>query len=120
MEDIEKIYFNDVVVLEINLIRATINEAIAFRKIVEEEINSGRTKLVIDLSKCNYIDSVFLGAIVMTSKRLINIESKLKVVESGTEEENVFTYTKTLKVFEKYKTREEAIKSFEGDIQPES
>ena len=120
MEDFEKIYVDGVFVIAVNLIRATINEAVAFRKIVEEEINSGRTKLVIDLSKCNYIDSVFLGTIIVASKRLINIEYKLKVVEPGTEGENVFTYINTLKVFDKYKTREEAIKSFEGDIQPES
>ena len=120
LEAFEKIYVDGVFVIAVNLIRATINEAVAFRKIVEEEINSGHTKLVIDLSKCNYIDSVFLGTIIVASKRLINIEYKLKVVEPGTEGENLFSYINTLKVFDKYKTREEAIKSFEGDIQPES
>ena len=120
MESFEKIYVDGVFVIAVNLIRATINEAIAFRKMVEEEINSGRTKLVIDLSKCVYIDSTFFGAIVVASKMLINIGYKLKVIEPTIAGEYLFTYTNTVKVFDKYKTRKEAIKSFEEDIQPES
>ena len=118
MEDIEKIYINGVVVLEINLIRAILNEAIAFRKIVEEEINSGQTQLVIDLSKCDYIDSTFFGVIVKISRMLIDIGYKLKVVIPSMVGESIFIHTKTTKVFDKYKTREDAIKSFEEDIQP--
>jgi anti-anti-sigma factor len=120
LEDIEKIYVNDVVVLEINLIRATQNEAIVFREIVEIEINSFHTNLVIDLSKCDYIDSTFLGAIVMTAKKLINIGSRLKVVKPGNEGESIFINTNTTKLFDLYKTTKEAIKSFGGDIQLKS
>ena len=120
MEDIEKIYFNDVVVLEINLIRATINEAIAFRKIVVEEINSGQTQLVIDLSNCDYIDSTFFGAIIVASKMLIDIGYKLKVVKPTMVSESIFSHTNYLKVFDKYKTREAAIKSFDEDVQLDS
>ncbi|MCH6574458.1 MAG: STAS domain-containing protein [Bacteroidetes bacterium] len=120
LEDFEKIYVDGVIVIAVNLIRSTLNEAIAFRKIVEEEINSGHTKLVIDLSKCDYIDSTFFGAIIVASRMLIDIGYKLKVVKPTIVGEYIFTYTDTLKVFDKYKTREEAIKSFEEDIQPES
>ena len=120
MEDFEKIYVDGVFVIEVNLNRSTINEAIEFKKMVVEEINSGCTKLVIDLSKCIYIDSAFFGAIIVASKMLIDIGYKLKVVEPGIAGEYLFTYTNTVKVFDKYKTREDAIKSFEGDIQPES
>jgi anti-anti-sigma factor len=119
LEDIEKIYVDGVFVIEVNLNRSTINEAIAFRKVVEEEINSGRTKLVIDLSKCAYIDSAFFGAIIMASKMLSNIGYKLKVVEPSIAGEYLFTYTHTVKVFDKYKTRDEAIKSFGENIQPD-
>ncbi len=120
MEDFEKIYVDGVFVIEVNLNRSTINEAIAFRTMIEEVINSGGTKLVIDLSKCVYIDSAFFGAIIVASKKLIDIGYKLKVVEPGVAGEYLFTHTNTVKIFDKYKTREEAIKSFEEDIQPES
>ncbi len=58
--------------------------------------------------------------IIVASRNLINIGYKLKVVEPGIAGEYLFTYTNTVKIFDKYKTREEAIKSFEEDIQPES
>jgi len=116
LEDIEKIYVNDVVIIAINLNRAILHEAVA---LVEEEIDSGQTNLVIDLSKCAYIDSTFFGAIIVTSKMLINIGYKLKVVEPSIAGEYLFTYTNIVKVFDKYKTREDAIKSFEEDIQPD-
>ncbi len=120
MEDFEIIYVDGVFVIEVNLIRSTLNEAIAFRKIVKEDISSGHTKLVIDLNKCDYIDSTFFGAIVLASKMLIDLGYKLKVVKPTIVGEHIFTYTDYRKVFDKYKTREEAIKSFEEDIQPES
>lgn len=116
MENFEKIYINGVVVLEVNITRAVLNEAVDFRKLVEEEINSGQTQLIIDLSKCNYIDSTFFGAIIMASKRLIGIGSKLKVVKPSVVGESIFIHTKTPKIFDKYVTREEAIKSFEEGI----
>jgi len=120
LEDFEIIYVDGVFVIEVNLIRLTINEAIAFRRIVVEEINSGHTKLVIDLSNCDYIDSTFFGAIVLASKMLIDLGCKLKVVEPTIVGEYIFTDTDYRKVFDKYKTREEAFKSFEEDIQPEN
>jgi hypothetical protein len=56
----------------------------------------------------------------VASKKLIDIGHKLKVVKPGIVEEYIFTHTDYRKIFDKYKTREEAIKSFEEDIQPES
>jgi len=120
LKDFQIIYVDGVFVIEINLIRSTLNEAIAFRKILEKEINSGHTKLVIDLSKCDYMDSSFFGAIVLASKMLNQIGYKLKVVKPAIAEEDIFTHINTSSLFDKYKTREEAIKSFEEDIQPES
>ena len=120
MENIEKIYVDGVIVIKVNLIRAILNESIALREIVDEEINSGQTQLVIDLSECHYIDSTFYGAIVMTSKRLIDIGYKLRVVEPAIIGQSIVINVNTSKIFDKYKTREEAILSFEEDIQPES
>ncbi len=117
MKDFEIIYIDGVFVIAVNLSYATLNDAIAFRKILEGEISSGRTKIVIDLSECVYIDSTFFGAMVAASKMLIDLGCKLKVVKQGTVGEYIFAYRE---VFDKYKTREEAIKSFEEDIQPES
>ena len=120
MEAFEKIYVDGVFVIEVNLIRSTLNEAIAFKKLIKEEIISGHTKLVIDISKCYYVDSSFFGAIIVASKMLIHKGYKLKIVKPAIKGDYIFTYTDTPNLFDIYKTREEAIKSFEEDIQPES
>ena len=117
MENFEKIYVDGVFVIEVNLIRATINEAVEFRKIIEEEINSGQTQLVIDLSNCDYIDSTFFGAIIVASKILMDMGYKLKVVKPAIVGEYIFIHTNTDHLFDKYKTREDAIKSFKQDNQ---
>ena len=119
-EDFELLTAKGVRFIIVNLSRATLQEAIIFRNMIEEEINSGHTKLVIDLSKCDYIDSTFFGATIVASRMLIHIGSKLKVVKPAIAGEFTITYTNHSKVFDKYKTREDAIKSFEEDIQPES
>jgi anti-anti-sigma regulatory factor len=118
LEGFEKIRIDDVFVISVNPTRATVNEAIAFKKIAKEDIDSGHTKLVIDLSKCDYIDSTFFGAIIVFSRMLIDIGFKLKVVKPTIAGEFLFSNPNTDKLFDKYKTREEAILSFEEDIQP--
>ena len=120
MEDFEQIYTDGVYVIAVNLTRSTINEAFAFRKIVAEEINSGHTNLVIDLSKCDYIDSTFFGAIMMALQMMNDIGDKLKVVKPVNRRESIFLTTNTLGVFDLFTTREEAIKSFESGLQSES
>ena len=120
MEHFEKIFVAGVFVIAVNLTRSTLNEAKEFRNIVEEEINSGYTNLVIDLSKCDYIDSTFFGVVVLALQKMIVLGGKLKVVEPVNPREDIFTTTNTIGLFDLYKTREDAIKSFEEDIQPES
>ena len=120
MEHFEKIFVAGVFVIAVNLTRSTLNEAKEFRNIVEEEINSGYTNLVIDLSKCDYIDSTFFGAIIKAFRMMKGKGYKLKVVEPANPGEDIFTIINPLRLFDLYKTREEAIKSFEEDIQPES
>ena len=114
LEDFEKIYVDGVYVIAVNLLRSTINEAVAFRKIVEEEINSGHTNLVIDLSMCDYIDSTFFGAIMWALGMLNDLGDNLKIVEPVSSNESIFFTTNTLGLIELYKSREDAIKSFES------
>ena len=115
MKNFEKIFVNGVYVIAVNLDRSTINDAYAFREIVEEEFKSGHTKLVFDLSRCNTIDSTFFGVIIMALGKVNDIGEKLKVVEPTNAKESIFKLTNTLELFDLYKTREEAIRSFESD-----
>ena len=120
MEDFENSYVNDVYIIDVNLTRATINEAAAFRGNVEEIINSDHSNIVIDLHQCEFIDSTFFGAIIIILKRIKAKGYKLKVVEPANIGEDIFTTRNFRSLFDLYKTREAAIKSFEGNSHPES
>ena len=115
MEAFEKIYIDGVYVIAVHLTHSTLKEANEFRKIIEEEINSDHTNLVIDLSRCEYIDSTFFGGIIWALGEVSDKGKKLKVVKQAISKEDIFTITNTLSLFELYKTREDAIKSFERD-----
>ena len=120
MEAFEKIYVDGVIVIVVNCTRSTMLEATEFKKLIKEEISSGHNKLVIDLSKCEYVDSTFFGALIMTRELMNDIGYKLKVVKPAIKGDYIFTTTYTLSLFDIYKTREDAIRSFQEDIQPES
>jgi len=113
VENFEKIFVDDVFVIGVNVTRSTILEAKEFREIIEEKIIPGNNRLVIDLSKCEIIDSTFFGVVILALQKMIDIEGKLKVVEPANPKEDIFTTTNTLKLFDLYKSREDAIKSFE-------
>ena len=113
METFEIIYNEGVYILVVNITRSTVIEAKEFRKINEEKIIAVNKKLVIDLSKCEIIDSTFFGVVILALQKMIEIGGNLKVVEPDNPKEDIFTTTNTLKLFDLYKTREDAIKSFE-------
>ncbi len=115
MEAFENLYVDGIYVIVVNCTRSTILEANEFKKLIKDEISSGHNKLVIDLSKCEHIDSTFFGAIMMTFGLMTRTGYKLKVVKPVISGEDIFTSTNTFRLFDLYKTREEAIKSFDSD-----
>lgn len=120
MKVFDKIYIDGVFVIVVNCSRSTILEANKFRELIKDEIYSHHNRLVIDLSNCNYIDSTFFGAIMMTLELIRNKGYKLKIVKPAISGESIFATTHTLSLFELFKTREEAIISFKKDFQHEN
>ncbi|MCG6913075.1 STAS domain-containing protein [bacterium BMS3Abin03] len=120
MDAFEKIYVDGVYVIAVNLTRSTIKDAYEFRKVIEEEINAGHTDIIIDLSKCDYVDSTFFGGIIWALGKMTDMGKKLKLVKPIHSKEDIFLTTNTISLFDLYNTREDAIKSFEGDNQPEN
>ena len=97
----------------VNLFRATINEAKILKSIIEEEIIIGVRKLAIDISQCEFIDSTFIGSLVVEQKRMKEKGGKIMLIYPVKLDENLFHVTNTLRIFEIYQTREEAIESTE-------
>ena len=112
MENFEKIYLEGVTLIIVHLISPTLLEANEFMEIVDEQISFGQTRLVVDLSICEHMDSTFLGELIKSFKKMTYIGGALRIVEPATPSQDIFTYTDTLKLFDLYRTREDAIKSF--------
>ena len=110
-EEFELLTVNGVRFIILNLSRATLREAIILKSIIEEEINLGEKKLVLDISQCEFIDFSFIGSLVVEQKRIKEKGGKIMLIEPVELYEDSFHVTYTLRLFEIYQTREEAIES---------
>ncbi len=103
---------DDVVIITVNLSRATMSSAPQFRDYAMELIGDGVKKIIANLSYCDFLDSSFLGALVAVLKKLKSIQGDMKVVIAHSTPEGILALTKMDKVFSVYKSLEEAKESF--------
>ena len=108
----------DIIVIGVNLLRATVNEATELRNLLDEQIVFGHSKIVVDLSQCTHLDSTFIGVIVVTHKKLLAKGGELKIVDPLDPAKELFYLTGIAKVFDTFEAVEEAIKSFNNIIKP--
>jgi anti-anti-sigma factor len=101
-----------VLVEVVNISRATMKEAEEFKQILHNDIELGWRKIVVDLTDCEFIDSTFLGALVVSLKRMTGLGGDLKLVGFQSAVTTMFQLTRMYRVFETFSTKEEAINSF--------
>jgi len=111
MFDFEKHYSGDIVIISVNISRATVREAHEFKSFIDEEIKKKKLKIIIDLSQCDFIDSTFIGVLVVTLKRLAELGGELRIVEPPSIAHTILTVTGTLNIFNTHKSKSEAIMS---------
>ncbi len=112
MFDFEKKYLGDIVVILVNLSRATLKEAKAFRSLIDDELKGGKLKMVIDLSKCEFLDSTFIGVLVVTLKKIGDLGGELRLVEPFSIAHTTLAATGALNIFNIYHTQAEALNEF--------
>ena len=110
-EDFELVIVKGVRTVVVNLTRATLKESKILKSIIEGQMIIGIRKLVIDISQCEFIDSSFIGSLVVSQKRMKEKGGKIMLIDPVKLDENLFHVTNTIKMFEIYRTREEAIES---------
>ncbi|MDR3627388.1 MAG: STAS domain-containing protein [Ignavibacteriaceae bacterium] len=110
--DFTKEKHDDVTVEVVNLSRATLKEAEEFKQTLAQDIEMGARKIVVDLNECEFIDSTFLGALVVSLKKITNLGGDLRLVGFQPAVHSMFELTRMYRVFEAFKTQEEALNSF--------
>jgi anti-anti-sigma factor len=103
---------DDIVVITVNLKRATLVEAEEFKETLVNEIQKGIKKIVVDLSNCEFIDSTFLGGLVVSLKKLTATNGDLRLVGFQPAVHSMFELTRMYRVFESFKSKDEAVQSF--------
>lgn len=117
VEDFEKKICADVIVEVVNLSRATWKEAGELKKILDEDILLKYKRIVIDISKCEFIDSTFVGALVVARKKIAQLSGEIKLVEPLSAVHELLEKAGTLKLFNSYTTQREAIESFSFNLE---
>jgi anti-anti-sigma factor len=112
MEDFKRTIFGDIVVETVNLTRATYKEAGMLKYILNKDIFNGFRKIVIDLSQSEFIDSTFIGVLVITLKEIGKKSGELRIVQPMSIANTILEKTGTFNIFNVYDTLEEALKSF--------
>jgi anti-anti-sigma factor len=112
MKELEKSYHCGFLIASIHLKKATILEALDFKSEIDDEIQNGQHNIVVNLSECEFLDSTFIGVLVVTWKKVKAKGGKLKLVKPGNFAKSVFHLTGTIEIFETYESIDEALSSF--------
>ncbi|NWF89376.1 MAG: STAS domain-containing protein [Ignavibacteriaceae bacterium] len=104
--------YEDVLIQVVDLTRATLKEANEFKSTLSKKIEEGYRKIVIDLSHCEFIDSTFLGALVVSLKNVTALGGDLRLVGFHPAVYQMIQQTKMYRVFEIFSTKDAAIKSY--------
>lgn len=112
-EDFTRELKHDILIERINFTRATFKEAQEFKERIEMDILTNQLKIIIDLSNCEYIDSTFLGVLVVVLKKMAEKSGEIKYIIPKPSAQFLFKITGLYGVLNLYRTVEEAINSFE-------
>lgn len=102
----------EIIIEIVNLTRATLKEAEEFKQTLAQDIELGNKKIIVDLTECEFIDSTFLGALVVSLKKITALGGDLRLVGFQPAVHSMFELTRMYRVFEAFNTKEDAILSF--------
>jgi anti-anti-sigma factor len=85
---------------------------IQLRNAVQEAMNSGTNKILIDMKDVSTIDSSGIGELVSAYTTATNRGTKLKLANLPSKVSDILTITQLITVFDVYDNEADAIKSF--------
>ena len=112
MDNFLKIVKDDIIIEVVNLVKATKEQADEFKSILLNHIEEGNTKIIVDLHQCDFVDSTFLSALLISLKAVMKKNGSIKIASPKDEVAEVLEATGMKKVFEVHNSISEAIESF--------
>ena len=99
----------DIAVITLYLSRATMDRAADFKEYMMSTIELGNKNLVVDLSLCDYVDSTFLGVLVISLKKVNAQGGHLVLVIKNQVPLGMMRETKMDKIFQIFSEIDDAI-----------
>lgn len=96
----------------VNLEKATFQEALEFKSLIDEEIDQGYDNIIISLNGCESFDSAFIGVLVVIWKKVRTKGGSLKIVKLGKFDHSVLHLSGAIDIFEKYDSIQQALESY--------
>ena len=109
---IEEREFGDVTVLTLRGQILLDDGDLVFRRKIHELLDSGRVKIVVNLSEVDYIDSAGVGMVVGKLKTVRERKGDMKLLQLNTRGQRIFGITKLVFVFEVFENQDAAVASF--------
>jgi anti-sigma B factor antagonist len=82
------------------------------RDSVSKVVESGKTKIILNLGEVDYVDSAGLGEIVRCYTTVSRKGGRLKLIHLTKKIRDLLSITKLLTVFETFDSEDEAVRSF--------
>jgi len=114
METIDRKIEEYAVVLNVNLLRATLNEVSEIKEYLEEAITDTDKDIIVNLSACEHLDSTFLGALVSTFKKLKAQNRSMIIIEPQEQSSLFITLNSIGKIFPIYQSVRVALDDIEN------
>lgn len=114
MESIERKIEDYAVVLNVNLLRATLSEVSEFKDYLEEAIVDTDKDIIVNLGDCEHLDSTFLGVLVSGYKRLKSQNRSLVIIEPVDQSSIFLTLNSIGKIFPLYSSVKVALEDIEN------
>ena len=99
-------------ILRVNHLRATAEEAIKFKEFMLINIHQGHRDFIIDLLNCEFMDSTFLGAIIMVTKKIRNDNGSLLLVADPQKLKLLHAFVELKKILSVHSTIDEAVNEY--------
>ena len=107
---LEKI--ENISIIIVDLDRATVIDENEFKNLVQFELDKGSEKFIFDLKSCNFIDSTFLAALVISYKKIAEQRGELRIVGFKPAVRSMFELTQLSRIFDIYEDEQQALMSF--------
>ncbi len=104
--------YGDVSVVSVSIARATMSIASEFKDYLNTLIEGNNTKIVIDLSECEFVDSTVLGVLVSSLKKSMSNDGDVRIVWGDNTESSMFYITRMDKVFKLFDNLQDAVQSY--------